>query len=391
MLYLFPNNYCNLKLTSSNSKSVTMVLNFHPPLLNTANPWCSSVEQLRELYESPHTGAVTVRTSLLNGFKENPAIHMFTFFDSKLETSRQINQKPEDTVEGETTSLNTLGYSPIPLYEYLEIVKGLVLEGENTPESEGGKPKQLKPFILSITGSPAEISEALVSISDCARDYNLTLLAEINLSCPNIDGAPPPAYSGPALSEYLSAIQKLQGERDIVPVGIKTPPYTYGGQFEMVIHALEAYLQHGKPVITFITAVNTLGGCLVLSEPSSQPGLQPQDQFKPALGSANGMGIGGLAGAALHPLALGNVKTLRTMLDARPHLKDIAIIGAGGVEDAAGFNRMRVVGASVVGVGTALGRNGITVFDDIARELWAEEGVRRNSVLNVLPTHGNVS
>jgi dihydroorotate dehydrogenase (fumarate) len=72
-----------------------------------------------------------------------------------------------------------------------------------------------------------------------------------------------------------------------------------------------------------------------------------------------------MAGAPLHPLALGNVKTIRKMLDQHDQLKGIEIVGVGGVSDQAGFERMRSVGAKVVGVGTALGREGVGVFGKI--------------------------
>jgi len=95
----------------------------------------------------------------------------------------------------------------------------------------------------------------------------------------------------------------------------------------------------------------------------------------PVLGSGNGTGIGGMAGDALHPLALGNVKTIRQLLDASTHesIKDISIIGIGGVKDRSGYQRMKSVGAAVVGVGTALGREGLTIFKTITGESFDSE------------------
>jgi dihydroorotate dehydrogenase (fumarate) len=232
-----------------------------------------------------------------------------------------------------------------------------------------------KPFIVSVTGTPLETASCLQRLIEIQNqpenhrwkpdeDYSdLELMMEINLSCPNIVGKPPPAYDGTALAEYVGAIAEVKTRlRDTckspVHVGIKTPPYTYHGQFQTLISCLEetAKLEGGCPV-SFITATNTLGSCLVLDEAGD-----------PALGSANGMGLGGMAGDALHPLALGNVKTIRSMLDASssPDLHRISIIGIGGVRDAAGFKRMRGVGAAAVGVGTALGREGIEVFEKIS-------------------------
>lgn len=41
------------------------------PVLNSSCLWASNIEQLRLLYASPHTGAVTTRTATLHGFREN--------------------------------------------------------------------------------------------------------------------------------------------------------------------------------------------------------------------------------------------------------------------------------------------------------------------------------
>jgi dihydroorotate dehydrogenase (fumarate) len=42
-----------------------------PPLLNSSCAWSSDLTQLKALYDSPYTGAITTRTATLNGFKEN--------------------------------------------------------------------------------------------------------------------------------------------------------------------------------------------------------------------------------------------------------------------------------------------------------------------------------
>ena len=110
--------------------------------------------------------------------------------------------------------------------------------------------------------------------------------------------------------------------------------------------------------ISFITATNTLGCSLLLSS---------DYDLRPVLNSSDGSGVGGLAGTPLHPLALGNVRALRRMCDGDEVLKAIQIIGVGGVSDAAGFRRMKAVGASAVGIGTALGRKGVKAFEEISK------------------------
>ncbi|KAJ9627998.1 dihydroorotate dehydrogenase [Taxawa tesnikishii (nom. ined.)] len=213
----------------------------------------------------------------------------------------------------------------------------------------------------SLMKLPAEVAECYSQILDW-QDYG-PICMEINLSCPNIPSKPPPAYSRSALLEYFDALQRYGPYRSAqhippgrsVPIGIKTPPYTYADQFHSLISALMSVVEReGGAPIDFITATNTLGSCLLLT-----------DSFEPALASASGAGVGGLAGAPLHPLALGNVKTLRTMLDQHETLRTVDIIGIGGVSDRAGFDRMQNVGAKVVGVGTALGREGTDVFRKI--------------------------
>lgn len=42
-----------------------------PPLINSSCAWASDFSQLRELYDCPHTGAVTTRTATLKGFSED--------------------------------------------------------------------------------------------------------------------------------------------------------------------------------------------------------------------------------------------------------------------------------------------------------------------------------
>jgi dihydroorotate dehydrogenase (fumarate) len=326
------------------------VLEIHPPILNSANPWATTLEDLEALFASPHTGAVTTRTSLLKGFNHDPTIHQYTFFDPVTHVAG-----PNSSTAGgssDIASLNTLGYSPIPLSEYLSFIKKL---------SEGLSSPTTKPIIVSVTGTPEEVAECYRLVAEHSKAVKMPLAIEINLSCPNIPNAPPPAYSGESLSRYLNVLEGVissnKGLLPRVPYGLKTPPYTHAGQFETLVSALRTA---GSPCpVSFLSATNTLGSCLVLSDGDCQTG-------EPKLA---GLGVGGMAGAPLHPLALGNVATLRRLLDKAEETTNVKIIGSGGVEDASGYRRMRGVGAVAVGVGTALGRKGVSVFKNIDAEL----------------------
>ncbi|KAL2400083.1 hypothetical protein ABEF93_005161 [Exophiala dermatitidis] len=363
-------------------------LKIDPPLLNSACPWATTLEDVKALYDSPYTGAVTIRTSLLEGFSHDDSIHQYTFFvpgttipanapkgeESKPTTSSTTSStspttttssSPSSSSEpGPISTLNTLGYSPLTLSEYLGIINEIVGQrhlGTDTPTK--------KPFVLSVTGTPDEISMAYALIANAAEmDEDLRLAMEVNLSCPNIANSPPPAYNSVQLSEYLEAIgdskatyRGRMATPDSVPkVGLKLPPYTHSSQFEMVVDALRTHKssEPGDPrsVVDFVTTTNTLGSCLLLN-----------DQLSPVLNSESGTGIGGLAGAALHPLALGNVATFRRLFDRHEETKDLQIIGVGGVEDKDGFDRMRHVGADAVACASALGRYGVKVFERITK------------------------
>lgn len=323
-----------------------------PPLINSANPWCSTREDLQGLFNDEHTGAVTTRTSLLGGFPHDPAIHQFTFFTPQ---SGDHSDQSKDFHDGPLSnsfagSLNTLGYSPRPLASYLSMLPEIVATS-TLPILI----RRIKPFIVSVTGSADDILECYHRIQVVQDTLSNPLCMEINLSCPNIPSKPPPAYSKSSLIEYLEKLSSVNTPpgKQRVAIGIKTPPYTYHDQFQILIDALDAVSSPTCPV-DFITATNTLGSSLILDMDGS-----------PALSSASGAGIGGMAGAPLHPLALGNVKTIRQLLDVHEKLGAIDIIGVGGVEDVNGYRRMRAVGASVVGVGTALGREGVPVFKKI--------------------------
>ena len=344
-----------------------MPLNFNPPLLNSANPWATTREDLEKLYDCPYTGAITTRTSMwMRAFQHDPSHHQYCFFDDEdhhithHSNGAEVATQPSKGA-GPTSSLNTFGYSPFSSSDYVSIIDSIVTAYRDI--HPGATPK---PIIFSVAGTPSDIMKHYGGICTLLDSFNSRcfkplpqLSMEINLSCPNIAGKPPPAYSRAQLSQYFDQFSQCNPDLlNLIQVGIKTPPYTYQTQFEELISALLDSVKPPSPCpISFLTATNTLGNCLVLDE-----------TLTAALASTSGSGIGGLAGSSLHPLALGNVATLRRMLDTHEELKRIEIIGVGGVSDAAGYKRMRAVGAAAVGVGTALGIEGVGVFEKI----WGE-------------------
>ncbi|KAL7914614.1 hypothetical protein GGI35DRAFT_434845 [Trichoderma velutinum] len=345
-------------------------LSFHPPLLNTASPWATSRDHLAALLHCPSVGAVTTRTSLIAGFLHSPESHRYALFDpatgaaSASVGTATFSGPPEDSNDNEAgrpdldtdkiplASLNTLGYSPLPLSEYLSIISSLA--ASLPPPSSSSTPP--KTIIISVTGSPSEILACHTLISSHATSVPFSLAMEINLSCPNIPNLPPPAYSSSSLSSYLDILPS----ESVIPIGIKIPPYTHAGQFNDLVASLIGSESNHPPAykLSFLTATNTLGSCLLLDTASSS-----DDALLP------GEGIGGMAGPPLHPLALGNVATLRRKFDADLRLAHLDIIGVGGVYDGQGYKRMRRVGAMAVGIATALGRQGVSVFTSVETDI----------------------
>ncbi|KAI5477138.1 uridine nucleosidase Urh1 [Pseudohyphozyma bogoriensis] len=327
------------------------------PLLNTACPWSSSAEDLKALYECPHTQAITVRTSLLKGFAQDDS-HRMTFFGPS----------------GESSS-NCYGYSPIPLDQYLPMIRTLLTSSA---------PK--KRIIISITGSVEEMGVLLSKIQKFAQEMDTAFGVEFNASCPNFKGKPPPAYNEAQLTAYLTAMAPYASP--LLLLGIKLPPYTYESQFTSVINSLQS-ISHLSPSsqthpISFLTATNTLGQGVVFSDQifeSDGRTIEVQNSREGAFETfALPQVFGGLAGASLHQLALGNVYRLTTLLktSSDPKVQKIQVIGAGGAYDVASVERFRKAGASAVGCATGLGREGVAVF---ARMAGAAREVERIPVL----------
>ncbi|KAM7196540.1 hypothetical protein V8F20_007014 [Naviculisporaceae sp. PSN 640] len=347
-------------------------LDIHPPLINSSNPWASTLEDLKRLYACPSTGAVTTRTSLINGFNHDDAKHQYIFLDPATHAVSKESPCPGSS-QNANASLNSLGYSPYTLETYLGWIKTITAETRSSRSNDDRR----KGFIVSVTGTPEEVaaSYTLISQTQASLGIGVPLAMEINLSCPNIPNKPPPAYSKESLGEYLTALKTVildSEETPRVPIGLKTPPYTYATQFENLIGALldsccDDDSNDSRCIISFLTATNTLGSCLAFSASASSPSSLSRALPGP-------YGIGGMAGAPLHPLALGNVATLRRLLDREgsEKLGHIKIIGIGGVLDSEGYRRMKAAGAAIVGIGTGLGLKGVGIFGEVERGLEGE-------------------
>ena len=98
-----------------------------------------------------------------------------------------------------------------------------------------------------------------------------------------------------------------------------------------------------------VTAINTVSGLM---------GLKPNSNAWPAVGKEQRTTYGGLSGSAVRPVALRNV------LAIGKHVKDLAIMAAGGVESAETALQFLHCGASVVQVCSAIHNQDFTLVDD---------------------------
>ena len=338
-----------------------------PPLLNSSSPYRSSTmkkanssfastkEHLLALYQCEYTGAVTTRTSLIHGFNHDDAIHKHVFFDNS------------------QSSINSYGYSPYQLSQYITWIQEIHAE----------YPDSTKPFIVSITGTASEIELCFLKIQDFRKslglpnDRGFDVAVEINLSCPNFPKIPPPAFSTESLLQYLIATKRYYLEDPTLTVGLKLPPYTYETQFTSLVSA--TWRKRTDQGVAFLTSTNTLGNGLVFND-------QVNEEGEHVPGFAVPSGWGALGGSAIHPLSVGNVSKLVALLETPSHITKqklaedtakskneegddgIVVIGVGGINSGKTFKHFMAVGAVAGEVGTALGVEGVKVFERIHKE-----------------------
>lgn len=350
-------------------------IEINPPLLNSSCAWSSDLGQLTDLYECSHTGAITTRTATARGYNEDPLMHTVRRYGSDTEAILTLSQVV--FAETATSTLNSYGYSPHPLAKYLGWVEEILT----------AHPTSAKPVIISIMSSDsvtlAEMVASIQALRTKLEDNKAPLsrvAIELNTSCPNIPNSPPSGYTFLSLQPLLKILADAHNEDKTLTIGLKLPPYTYMGQFTDVVSGLKSFstdIRSSVPTPTteatksvykspfaFLTCTNTLGNSLLFAE---QTTTAADDATSQASAFALPTPLGGLAGDALHALALGNVFTFKQLLatqDAREHgLGKIKIIGVGGVTSAEAAARMRRAGADAVGSATLFGKEGVRAFE----------------------------
>jgi dihydroorotate dehydrogenase (NAD+) catalytic subunit len=142
---------------------------------------------------------------------------------------------------------------------------------------------------------------------------------EVNLSCPNLDGAP--FALDPALSAEV--IRSVRAATDL-PVSAKLS-------------------SDAQPISAVAAAVAEAGADWVVVSNTVMGARIDPDTRRPALSGL----IGGYSGSPIRPIAI------RSVLEVARDIPELPIVGCGGVSDAEHVVEFLLAGASAVAIGSA--------------------------------------
>lgn len=174
---------------------------------------------------------------------------------------------------------------------------------------------------------------------------------EVNISCPNIENEFGKPFACSA-SDAAAVTKAVKGVSKGTPVFIKLSPNA--DNIGRIASACAAAGADG------VTAINTAGPGMAIDLRSRMPILANR--------------TGGLSGPAIKPIAVRCVADIYEATEGR-----LPIIGTGGVYTGEDAIELMLAGASLIGIGTAVGDRGLDVFKfvcDEMREWCTNEGVR---------------
>jgi dihydroorotate dehydrogenase (NAD+) catalytic subunit len=163
-------------------------------------------------------------------------------------------------------------------------------------------------------------------------------LIEANISCPNIDARYEQMF---AASPYVSAqVTRRIKENTDIPLIVKLSP-----NVESIVEVAQAVVEAGADAIS---AINSLGPGMLIDIETASPVLANR--------------IGGVSGPAIRPIAVRCVYDICNSVN-------VPVIGIGGVSSGRDIVEMLLVGATAVGMGSAVNYHGLGVFRKAVEEL----------------------
>lgn len=164
---------------------------------------------------------------------------------------------------------------------------------------------------------------------------------EVNISCPNVEDefGKPFACSAPDAARVTKAVKAVSKK---TPVFIKLSPNV--DNIGAIARACAEAVADG------FTAINTVGPGMAIDLRSRMPILANK--------------VGGLSGPGIKPIAVKCIADVYAATDG-----ELPIIGTGGVYTGEDALELILAGASLVGIGTALGERGVDTFAKICEEM----------------------
>jgi dihydroorotate dehydrogenase (fumarate) len=266
------------------------------------------LSQLKKIADSA-SGAITLKSATIEAREGNP-------------NPKYIVKS--DLIPGCT--LNSMGLPNDGIEKTLEFVQEL-------------KNYTTKPIVFSLSG--LSLDENLEMIKK-VQAQDLADLIELNLSCPNIVGKPMVGNDPEQVENTLKKLREIGGN---IKLGVKLPGYTDLPIYDQITGLLLKYK------VDYITCCNTLGNCLVIDPEKESAIIKPK------------MGLGGLAGDFVKPLALGNVWNFYQRLQGK-----VQIVGVGGVRTGTDAFEFLLAGADAVQIGTTFAQEGLGAFERINQE-----------------------
>lgn len=234
---------------------------------------------------------------------------------------RRGGHKNPVIVEVEGGILNTVGLPCPELGEGIEELKK-TLKGINVP------------VIASFYGRTVEeFGEIAERISEVKPDF-----LEVNISCPNIGDEFGKPFGSNA--EFAARITEEIKNSSGIPLIVKLTPNV--SDIKEIARSVE---DSGADCIS---AINSLGPGMVIDIETGKPILSNK--------------FGGISGPAIKPVAIRCVYEIYETVE-------IPIIGIGGIQNGDDAIEMIMAGASAVGIGTAVWKRGIDIFEKICLEL----------------------
>lgn len=202
------------------------------------------------------------------------------------------------------------------------------------------------PLIANIVaGQIEEFAEAAKYIAPLGPDA-----FEVNISCPNVEDefGKPFACSAPDAAKVTAAVRKVIGD---TPMFVKLSP-----NVDNIGEIAKACAAEGADGFTVI---NTVGPGMAIDLRSRMPILANK--------------VGGLSGRAIKPIAVKCIADVYAATDGT-----CPIIGTGGVYTGEDAIEMMLAGATLIGIGSAISRNGAEVFAQVCEgmQYWCtNEGI----------------